>query len=239
MAMFFSMQDLEAVLSTVTGLPIAQLFWQVTGTRAGGFGLTFLLMVSGLPSAWNAAFACGRVFWAFARDDAVPFSKYFSHVDSNLTIPVRSQLLCTVAALLLGLLYMWAQTAFNAFIGANLVLFNMTYAVPVGINILRKRKSLIPGWFYMRKWGMVVNIAAFMWILFMIGILEIPYFMPVDAAEMNYTCLIVGAGLLFELFYFIFKRNVYKGPTLDESLNLVLDGQTVAVPVSASVIEKQ
>lgn len=116
MAIFFSYQDLEGLLETNTGLPIAELFRQATGSSAGGFGLTFLLMTSNLCTVWNCQLTQGRIYWAMARDSAVPFSKYFSVVHPGLHVPLRAHIFTAIIVALLGLLYMWADTAFNAFI---------------------------------------------------------------------------------------------------------------------------
>jgi choline transport protein len=45
----------------------------------------------------------------------------------------------------------------------------------------------------------------------------------------NCRCVIVGAGLIFELAYFVWKRKEYHGPTLDEQLAEVVQG--VDIPV--------
>lgn len=116
MAIFFSYQDLEGILATNTGLPIAELFRQATGSSAGGFAMTFLLMSSNLCTVWNCQLTQGRIYWALARDNGVPFSKFFSVVHPGLHVPLRAHFLTAVLVGLLGLLYMWADTAFNAFI---------------------------------------------------------------------------------------------------------------------------
>jgi len=116
MAIFFSYQDLNGLLETKTGLPIAELFRQATGSNAGGFGLTFLLMTSNLCTVWNCQLAQGRIYWALARDNGVPFSEFFSVVDSRLHVPLRAHVFTAFIVAILGILYMWANTAFNAFI---------------------------------------------------------------------------------------------------------------------------
>lgn len=120
MAMFFSYQDLEGLLESPTWLPAAELFRQATGSSAGGFGLTFLLMISGICTVWNCQISQGRIYWSFARDNAVPFSGYFAHVNPKLQVPVRAHILTAFCVAVLGLLYMWADTAFNAFIVSHL-----------------------------------------------------------------------------------------------------------------------
>jgi choline transport protein len=122
MALFFSYQDLEGLIESPTWLPVAELFRQATGSAAGAFGLTFLLMISAMCTVWNCQLSQGRIYWAFARDNAVPFSPFFAHVSPGLGVPFRAHLLTAVLVALLGILYMWAHTAFNAFIVSWFVL---------------------------------------------------------------------------------------------------------------------
>jgi choline transport protein len=42
----FSVQNYGSLADTHTGLPLAELFWQVTSTRGGAFGLVFMVWVA-------------------------------------------------------------------------------------------------------------------------------------------------------------------------------------------------
>lgn len=120
MAIFFSYQNLDAILETPWDYAIAELYHQATGSIGGAFGLTFLLTAAGLWASWNCQLSAGRIYWSFARDNAVPYSKTFSHVDTRLNIPVNAHVLCAIVSGLLGLLYMWADAAFAAFIVSDM-----------------------------------------------------------------------------------------------------------------------
>lgn len=71
----FSVQDFDALSTTNTGLPLAELFRQVTQGAGGAFGLTFILFVALGPCVVSSQLSTGRVFWAFSRDGAMPFSR--------------------------------------------------------------------------------------------------------------------------------------------------------------------
>lgn len=100
LSLMYSVQDYSSLASTQTGLPLAEIFRQATQTRGGAFALTFMLWVALGPcmlgsqlsmlmlpptpppnpsySAVNLtshALGTGRVFWAFARDGGLPFSR--------------------------------------------------------------------------------------------------------------------------------------------------------------------
>jgi len=70
----FSVQDFDSLSSTNTGLPLAELFRQVTQSAGGAFGLTFILFIALGPCVIGSQLSTGRVLWAFSRDGAIPFS---------------------------------------------------------------------------------------------------------------------------------------------------------------------
>jgi choline transport protein len=71
----FSIQDFDALTVGNTGLPLAELFRQVTQKAGGAFGLTFILFIALGPCVVSSQLSTGRVFWAFSRDGAMPFSR--------------------------------------------------------------------------------------------------------------------------------------------------------------------
>lgn len=74
-ALMFSVQDYSALSNTNTGLPLAELFHQVTQNAGGAFGLTFILFIALGPCVISSQLSTGRMFWAFLRDGAMPFAQ--------------------------------------------------------------------------------------------------------------------------------------------------------------------
>lgn len=77
-ALMYSVQDYAALSDTNTGLPLAELFRQVTRDAGGAFGLTFILFVALGPCVISSQLSTGRMFWAFSRDGAIPFSQTYA-----------------------------------------------------------------------------------------------------------------------------------------------------------------
>src|ERR1700744_1110522 len=92
----FSLGDLTSLIESPTGFPFIQLYLNVTKSQAGATILTLIICL--IATAANAAglTSTSRTFWAFARDDAAPFSHYFSHVDTKLKVPVRMIVLVSI-----------------------------------------------------------------------------------------------------------------------------------------------
>ncbi|CVL08734.1 related to choline transporter Hnm1 [Fusarium mangiferae] len=74
-SLMFSIQDFDQLTSGNTGMPLAELFRQVTQKTGGAFGLLFILFIALGPCVISSQLSTGRIFWAFSRDGAIPLSK--------------------------------------------------------------------------------------------------------------------------------------------------------------------
>ncbi|KAF2144282.1 uncharacterized protein K452DRAFT_246583 [Aplosporella prunicola CBS 121167] len=192
-ALMFSVQDYSALSTTPTGLPLAELFHQATQTRGGAFALVFLLWIALGPCVIGSQLSTGRVVWAFARDAGLPFSAHLSAVSPRFGVPLAAQSAVTAACAALGCLYLGSSTAFNALLGSVVTINNAAYLIPLLTHALQRRRVMPPGKFHMGGWvGGVVNAVAVVWLLFAIVFFAFPYYQPVTAANMNYTCVCVG-----------------------------------------------
>jgi amino acid transporter len=72
-SMCFCLSDFEAILHSPTGLPAAQIFLNAGGKRGGTlmWGLAILVQFF---TGCSAMLADTRMAYAFARDEALPFS---------------------------------------------------------------------------------------------------------------------------------------------------------------------
>ncbi|KAF4124545.1 choline transport protein [Geosmithia morbida] len=192
-ALMFSIQDFDALSGTNTGLPLAELFRQVTGLAGGAFGLTFILLVALGPCVVSSQLSTGRIFWAFSRDGAVPFSRLWCQVHPTLKIPLNAQLIVTAIIAALGCLYLGSSTAFNSLLGTAVTINNISYLIPILTNLLTGRRNMHHGHFHMNNTlGSVINTVTVCWLVFAVVFFSFPYVMPVEPDNMNYTCVVVG-----------------------------------------------
>jgi amino acid transporter len=71
----FCLTDFEGILNTPTGLPAAQIFLNAGGKTGGMIMWGFAVLVQ-LFTGCSAMLADTRMAYAFARDEALPFSSY-------------------------------------------------------------------------------------------------------------------------------------------------------------------
>ncbi|OQE16166.1 hypothetical protein PENSTE_c025G04039 [Penicillium steckii] len=192
-ALMFFMTDLDAVAKSP--LPSMELILQATENRNATIFLTCFLaviFVLTLPSQWVSS---GRIAWAFARDNGLSSSKYFSEVDSRLEFPVRTTVLAFIFVLLYGLLYLASTTAFNSIITSAVLFLNITYAVPQGILLVKGRKKhLPPRYLNLGIIGYFCNGFSILWIVVLGVAVCMPPSLPVSIGTMNYIC-VVAIGL--------------------------------------------
>ncbi|KAJ5999787.1 hypothetical protein N7481_000196 [Penicillium waksmanii] len=132
----------------------------VTGSLYGGglfcalvmIGINFFVIV-GTNSAGS------RIVWSMARDKAFPYSEYLARVNPRLGIPLRAIGFVVVVDLILGLIVLGSDLAFQSIISGGGLMLQVSYLVPVLIVLVRGRKILPPRpHFDLGKWGYVINI---------------------------------------------------------------------------------
>ncbi|CAG7555194.1 unnamed protein product [Fusarium equiseti] len=243
-SLMFSIQDFDQLTSANTGMPLAELFRQVTQRTGGAFGLLFILFIALGPCVISSQLSTGRVFWAFSRDGAMPFSKVWSKVHSSLKMPFNAQLAVTAVIAALGCLYLGSSTAFNSLLGTAVTINNISYMFPILTNLITGRKNMHKGVFHMgRTIGPIVNAVTVCWLTFAIIFFSFPYVMSVEAANMNYTCVVVG-GLAILIGGWWFKwpaPSTEKGsvlePLIESESGNDTSGRNAVSPIEPSHIE--
>ncbi|KAI7157332.1 amino acid permease [Hortaea werneckii] len=208
--LMFSVQDWRALSNSNTQLPLAELFRQATSNAGGAFALTFLIFIALGPCVVGSQLSTGRMFWAFSRDGALPFSDFWSKIHPSKRIPFNAQLAVYGVVAALGCLYLGSSTAFNSLMGTAVTVNNSAYMVPILTNLLTGRRNMHKGSFFMSGWkGFAVNTVAVCWLSFAIVFFSFPYYKPVTAQNMNYTCVVVGGLAILQLGWWLCVRKRY------------------------------
>lgn len=175
--------------------------------------------------------AGSRLAWSMARDRAFPYSSYFATVNKRFGIPLRAMIAILVIDLIIGLIVLGSDFAFQAIISGGGVTLQVGYVTPIIIVLIRGRKILParPN-FDLRKWGYPINIMSVCWSLTMIMMFTFPMYVPVTVVNisyMNWSILIVGATIIFPGIWWLWKaRHVYikEGNSVLEDHVVVIEG---------------
>jgi choline transport protein len=79
------------VISTPTGYPYQQIFYNATRSRGGATAMSCIIVVSAIANGMTNQATASRQLFAFSRDQGVPFHHWFATVPSGLAIPLNGE----------------------------------------------------------------------------------------------------------------------------------------------------
>ena len=214
LAIFFAINDLSKVTSISSTFPLAEIYRQATNSQAGTVGLLMAIFLPILCTCIDIYITAGRTLWALARDNATPFGKFLGRVDPRWKNPFNATLVCGCICTIMGCIYVGSTTAFNAFVGSFVLLSSSSYIAAIMPHLLARRSNVTPGPFWMKGLlGYAVHGISCSYIAVFIVIFCFPYVLPVEASNMNYSCVILGGLTIFISFFWMYKgRKGYQGP---------------------------
>jgi amino acid transporter len=195
------------------GQALPYIFARVMGSPGGGVALTTLVLVIACFNSVSITVATSRTTWAFARDQALPGSKWLARVHPSLGVPIWSLALLTIVQLLLGIINTGSSSAFTAFAAVGVVAHSLAYAVPITISMMNRRSEVDKAsWKLSPSVGWTVNIVALAWSIFQTVLFCMPTSLPVTATSMNYASVVlVGFGAISMAYYYSYAHAHYRG----------------------------
>lgn len=237
----FTLGDLQTVLYTKTGYPIIEMFYQATRSKVGATVLMSMLIFNGLVSLFSCLASVSRLTWAFARDRGLPFSNFFGYVSRlqtdhpgpslpdfeavtditwnkvhpKLRVPLNSLWLVTIVMVLLSLINIGSTTAFYGIISLSLLALYLSYVIPIVFIVLRKLSGqrIVYGPWNLGRWGLVINLFAIFYGIFIIVFLPFPPTLPTTVGNLNWSGPVLGFVILFALAdWFVSGRKRFRVP---------------------------
>lgn len=115
----FCIGDISKTAESSTGVPVIQIIYDSTGNKAATCILSSLITVIVIVAGNNILAESSRTIYAFARDNGLPFSKFFSKVDSKTQVPVNAILLTLAVQLALDAIEFGTTTGFETVISIS------------------------------------------------------------------------------------------------------------------------
>jgi choline transport protein len=78
--LLFMVGDTSKVLSSPTGLPIIEVYYEATGSKHATNLFVVIVLIIMVIAPFNIYASVSRLTWAFSRDNGLPFSKFFATV---------------------------------------------------------------------------------------------------------------------------------------------------------------
>ncbi len=224
--------DLEAVLGSSFGQPMAQIYYDAIG-KHGTLGLMSLLFIVQFVMGLSILVAASRQTWAFSRDGALPFSSFFRPISKRMGyIPLRTIWGCVFLAAVLGLLCLIAPAAAAALFSLAVAGNNLAWGLPIFCRVIWGQHKFVPGPFYTGdRFSKPIAWVAIIFLIFGIILAMFPDGGPNPTPQsMNYTVVInmaVWGGAM--LYYFIDARKWFTGPKITIDVAALSDEQQAAL----------
>ncbi|KAL1587702.1 hypothetical protein WHR41_03506 [Cladosporium halotolerans] len=225
--------DLESLLASPFGQPMAQIYYDALGKR-GALGLMTLLFIVQFLMGLSITVAASRQMWAFSRDGALPFSRFVRVVSARAGhIPLNAIWFCVLLAVLLGLLTIIGPAAANAVFSLAVAANNLAWGTPIFARAVWGRAKFRPGPFYTGRLSLPIAWVAVVFLVFGIVLSMFPSGGPGPSPDtMNYTvvinCAVWGGALLY---YFLDARKWFTGPKMTLNVDDLSEEQQEAIRV--------
>lgn len=80
----FAITDPKSLLSSPTGYPFIQLFYNVTNSYVGADIMVAMVIITLIFAVISEIATASRQIWSFARDNGLPFSRWLAKVRSRV-----------------------------------------------------------------------------------------------------------------------------------------------------------
>ncbi|KAH7914587.1 amino acid transporter [Hygrophoropsis aurantiaca] len=207
----FATKSATDILKSDFALTMGQLYLDVLGKR-GMLGIWSVIIVTQVVTGAAQGVDASRVVFAFARDGALPGSRWWKQMNPRTQTPVNAVWFVMAGAAACGLLG-FSAAALSSLAGASVIGLYISYAVPIFLRITSGRNRFIPGPFSLGSWYMPIGIVSILWVAFMVVLLLFPTVQAVRAPGMNYAVVIIVGMFVFASGYWVVSaRKWFRGP---------------------------
>ncbi|KAJ8494386.1 hypothetical protein ONZ45_g13253 [Pleurotus djamor] len=220
----FATPSIPALLDSPLPLPMAQLFLDVLGKR-GMLAIWSLIIIVQYVTGAAQGVDASRVVFAFARDNALPGSRWWKRINRYTQTPVNAVWFVIVISAICGVLG-FSEAALESLAGSAVIGLYTSYAAPIFLRITSGRHKLVPGPFSLGRWAVPVGAIAVSWVTFMVIMLVFPGGSITSADTMNYSVVIVMAVFIFATGWWILSAHKwFHGPikNIDEDSGTTIE----------------
>ena len=87
----FTLGDVDSILTTPTGFPFIQIFFNTTQSLSATNVMTAIVIIVLVSAVISEVATASRQLWSFARDGGVPFSRYLVIVSGEFILPFATR----------------------------------------------------------------------------------------------------------------------------------------------------
>lgn len=168
----------------------------------------------------NGMATASRQAWAFARDNGLPFSRWFDKVTiiNSTPLPVRTMFVSLGVCFFAALLNLGGSEVFDSIFGLGSGAIGLTYILSLGSVLWRRlfgSEPLPKARWSLGYYGPFINAYAVLYEIMIVVISFFPLFAKVNARTMNWgIAMFGGVALICAVYYGVHGRKAYRGPVV-------------------------
>ncbi|CAJ2504102.1 Uu.00g114960.m01.CDS01 [Anthostomella pinea] len=213
----YTIKDVPAVLESDLGQPFAAYVVQVMPQNVA-LAVLALTIICAFSMGQGCMVAASRVCFAYARDDCFGIvSRPLKKVNRHTLTPINAVWFNTTIGIML-LLLIFGGAAIDAMFSIGAIGAFVAFTTPIFIKIVFVRNKFRRGPWHLGAFSFPSGILACCFTLVMLPILCVPSVRGANLTldEMNWTCLVYGAPMLFVIvWYFVDAHKWFKGPKIN------------------------
>ncbi|KXS18150.1 amino acid transporter [Gonapodya prolifera JEL478] len=215
LAVLFSIQDVDAILTAPYPQAITQLYMDAAGPVWTSVYIAIILVCSWCCVVCSVT-ANSRVVYAWARDGGFgsAASKYLYYAHPSNKLPIRAVWLVVFAAMTLALIGFGSNVALSAFSSVATIGLMVSYMIPIlSKAVVAKIPSNQDVAINLGKLSPFVNWVSILWVVALSVLFCLPSSYPVTGTNLNYApVLMVFYTALITIAWFLSARNWFRGP---------------------------
>ncbi|KAJ6092078.1 hypothetical protein N7467_004047 [Penicillium canescens] len=211
----FTLGDIDDILSTPTGYPFMQVFYNATESLPGTNTMTAILVLTLTASTITEVATASRQLWSFARDRGLPFSDFFGYVNPSWNIPLNAVMVSLAVTVLLSLINIGSTTALLAIVTLTIGAMMSSYIITIACLLLKRIRGepLPPHRWTLGRFGMAINIGALCFLCPVFVFAFFPLTSTVEPDTMNWCAVMYGGILIIAVVYYVLRgRHHYIPP---------------------------
>ncbi|KXT16202.1 hypothetical protein AC579_901 [Pseudocercospora musae] len=216
-SILFAIPSVEDALNDPTGYPFLYIFQLAMPNSNVGTNILTVICVWCLMVG-NISFtaSCARQAWSLARDRGLPFSEWISRMNTKVHVPMNATILTLACTVLLSMINLGSNAAFNAILSLQLSSLMASYAIAITCILIRKLNdpaSLPKARWSLGRLGLPLNFFATGYAIFACFWTFWPNATPIDAESFNWAPVIFIVVIIAAMVTYVVQgRHVYDGP---------------------------
>ncbi|KAI0192643.1 amino acid transporter-like protein [Xylaria flabelliformis] len=234
-ATLYSLSDVGEAMTENPQYPFMSIFRHAVGSTAGATVMSALVVVMSFSATTGCLASTSRIYWAFARDRALPGWRVLKKISPRTSIPEYAVMVTVFIAIILSLVNIGHAAAFNGVISISIAGLFGSYLIAACLLLYRRvagdihvrddddsltnttgEKLTWGPWRLRGTLGVANNAFSCVYLTYVFFFSFWPPFREVTPQNFNWAVLVFGTVVSFSIvYYMVWARKIYTGPVVE------------------------